>query len=192
MALRGFVSVCLLAFSLAGAAPALRAQGGDAELSGTLGWKTYVDADFGTAVDYPAELFAVEAGPPPRGSGRQFQTRDGRAKFTLYTLANDARQSPGSYLRNHLLLNPDALDYARVTRRFFAISGVRDQNVFYSRCNFSRLRSEPMRCIFLQYPEDETEAWDDIVTRISLSLHAEASGVGMASSRQDRQRRRRW
>ena len=191
MALRGFALLCLLAFALAGVAPALRAQGGDAELSGSLGWKTYVDADFGTAVDYPAELFSVEAGPPPRGSGREFKTRDGRARFALYTLANDAPQSPRSYLRDHLLLKPDALDYARVPRHFFAISGVRDQNVFYSRCNFSRLRSEPMRCIFLQYPEDETKAWDGIVTRISLSLHAESSGAGMASSRQDRQRTRR-
>ena len=53
------------------------------------------------------------------------------------------------------------------------------------------LAESPEGNVFLQYPEAETKAWDGIVTRISLSLHAESSGAGMASSRQDRQRTRR-
>jgi hypothetical protein len=146
-----------------------------------LGWRAYVDPAGGTAVEYPAQLFSVEAGDPERGSGREFRTDDGRARLIVYTLPNQERRSPRSYLDRHLVLAPQALDYSRVTRRFFAISGIRDDDVFYSRCNFPHRRHGDMRCIFLQYPHRETRDWDGIVTRISLSL-GEESRVGMALS----------
>ncbi len=145
-------------------------------------WRTYVDPDRGTAVDYPAALFSVEAGAPERGSGREFRTEDGRAQLIVYTLPNEERRNPRSYLERHLLLAPGALEYTRVARRFFAISGVRDADVFYSRCNFPHRRRGDMRCVFLQYPEREAKAWDAVVTRISLSLREEPLGAGMASS----------
>jgi hypothetical protein len=145
-------------------------------------WKTYVDPDRGTAVEYPAALFSVAAGAPERGFGQEFRTEDGRARLVVYTLPNEERRSPQSYLKRHLLLAPGALEYTRVTRQFFAISGVRDAEIFYSRCNFPQRRRGDMRCIFLQYPERETKAWDATVTRISLSLREEPLGAGMASS----------
>ena len=149
-------------------------------------WRTYVDPDRGTMVDYPAGIFSVAAGAPERGSGQEFQTEDGRARLIVYTLPNEERRSPRSYLRRHLLIAPGALDYTRVSREFFAISGVRDADVFYSRCNFPHPRRGDMRCIFLQYPQRETKAWDEVVTRISLSLREEPRGVGMASSERTR------
>src|ERR1051326_7364332 len=100
------------------------------------GWRTYVDSVSGTAVEYPARLFSVEAGAPERGSGQGFRTEDGRARLIVYTLPNEERRSPRSYLERHLVFAPRALDYTRVTRSFFAISGVRDDDVFYTRCNF--------------------------------------------------------
>jgi hypothetical protein len=148
-------------------------------------WRTYVDPDRGTAVEYPAGVFSVEAGAPDRGSGREFRTKDGRARLIIYTLPNEERRSPRSYLRRHLLLAPGALQYTRVARQFFAISGTRNDNVFYSRCNFPNRRHGDMRCIFLEYPERETKAWDAIVTRVSLSLRGQPSAAGMASSQRE-------
>jgi hypothetical protein len=152
-------------------------------------WKTYVDPDRGTAVDYPAALFSVRAGAPERGSGQEFRTEDGRARLIIYTLPNEERRSPRSYLKRHLVIAPGALDYTRVTEKFFAISGVRNADVFYSRCNFPRGQRGDMRCIFLQYPERETKAWDATVTRISLSLRDKTSEAGMASSEGSRRGR---
>jgi len=149
-------------------------------------WRTYVDPDRGTAVEYPAGIFSAQAGAPERGSGQEFRTPDGRARLIVYTLPNEERRSPRSYLRRHLLLAPGALEYTRVTGHFFAISGVRGDDVFYSRCNFPDRRRGDMRCIFLQYPERETKAWDTIVTRISLSLRGESISAGMASSERSR------
>ena len=149
-------------------------------------WQAYFDPDHGTTVEYPAAVFSVPAGAPERGSGQVFQTQDGRARLIIYTLANEERRSPRSYLRRHLLLAPGALEYTRVTRHFFAISGVRDADVFYSRCNFPHKRRGDTRCIFLQYPQSEEKTWDAIVTRISLSLRGESAAAGMAASERTR------
>src|SRR5204862_7513393 len=90
------------------------------------------------------------------------------------------------YLLRHLLLALGSLESTRVAGHFFAISGVRGDDVFYSRCNFPDRRRGDMRCIFLQSPERETKAWDTLVTRISLSLRGESISAGMASSERSR------
>jgi hypothetical protein len=129
-----------------------------------------VFAETGAAVDYPANIFNVEAGPSPRGTGRRLQTDDGRAEFMLYVAANEEHDSPGSYVRKYLAVPKAKLDYTRITDRFFVVSGSDSGRVFYSRCNYPRGPSGPMHCIYLLYPEAETHAWDAIVTRISRSL----------------------
>lgn len=131
-----------------------------------LGWQAYLDERTGTRVDFPASVFSVAAGEPERGTGRVFETVDGRAKFSAYSLDNAEGDTPRSYLRKFLKVDPSRIDYRRVTDRFFAVSGIRDGEVYYSRCNF-RGR---MHCIYIAYPERELRAWDGIVTRISLSL----------------------
>ena len=124
----------------------------------------------GTAVDYPANIFSVEAGPAPRGTGRRLQTDDGRAEFALYVSQNEDHDSPRSYVRKYLAVPKAKLDYTRITDRFFVVSGIQEGRVFYSRCNYPRGSSGPMHCIYLLYPQAETRAWDAIVTRISRSL----------------------
>jgi hypothetical protein len=54
-----------------------------------------------------------------------------------------------------------------VTPRFFAVSSYKGDKVWYDRCNFSR---GLVHCVLINYPAREEHAWDDIVTRISLSL----------------------
>jgi hypothetical protein len=73
-------------------------------------------------------------------------------------------------LASHLAIDKRILDYSRVTNRFFAISGVNEGQVFYSRCNFAPGPDPTIHCIYLYYPQHETRAWDATVTRISRSL----------------------
>ena len=129
-------------------------------------WAVFSEA--GTAVDYPANIFSVEAGPSLRGTGRRLQTDDGRAEFMLYVSPNDEHDSPRSYVRKYLAVPKAKLDYTRITDRFFVVSGIQEGRVFYSRCNYPRGPYGPMHCLL--YPEAETRAWDAIVTRISRSL----------------------
>lgn len=166
--MRGLWSVVTASLILA-AAP-LAANSVSAQ-DAALGWRPYVDERTGTRVDFPAGLFTVDAGEPERGTGRVFESADGRATFSAYALDNEEGHTPESYLRRFLKVDPGTIDYRRVTKRFFAISGVRDGRVYYSRCNFHGR----MHCIYLAYPERELRAWNGIVTRISLTLRAPAA-----------------
>jgi hypothetical protein len=132
-------------------------------------WTVYIDPTTGTRVDLPEGLF-VPVGPPQRGRGQRFRTRDGRAEFSIYKLDGARGETPRSYLQNNLKVPQRALGYQRVTRKFFAISALDKGRIFYSRCNFAAGRASSMHCIYLAYPAQEKKAWDGVVTRISLSL----------------------
>src|SRR5215207_969999 len=127
-------------------------------------WTTYTIPDTGTAVDFPSSVFSEEAGRPD-GYGRRFQTSDGRASITIQATPNVANDSPAAFLAKKN--PPPRIQYKRVTPRFFAVSSYRGDKVWYNRCNFSR---GVVHCVLINYPAREERAWDDIVTRISLSL----------------------
>src|SRR5947209_2061210 len=130
--------------------------------TGPAGWRTYVDPNTGTSLDYPANIFSITEGAPEQGTGQRFRSADNRAKLTVYQLANDQDDTPRSYLRRHLLVDPAHLGYERVTDKFFAISGIREDRTFYSRCNFAAGHKGAMHCVYLEYPEQETKSWDGI------------------------------
>jgi hypothetical protein len=132
-------------------------------------WTVFAD-EFGTAVDVPENVFPVDAGPSFRGTGRDLQSGDGRARLMIYMEDNDGRHTPASFVRANLAAPRDRLDYNRVTHRFFAISGVNDDQIFYSRCNFPHGVAGRLHCVYLAYPKAEVRRWDAIVTRISRSL----------------------
>jgi hypothetical protein len=162
-------SLLLITAVLVVASPRVaNAQRAEGSLGGGVGWSRYVDPRLGTTVDVPAGLFSAPAGKPSRGSGERFATADRRAQMAVYTMRNEAGDTPASYVRKNLKPNRRGLDYDRVTDRFFAISAINAGKVHYTRCNFGR--GGMIHCIDLTYPRRETRAWDGIVTRISLSL----------------------
>jgi hypothetical protein len=129
--------------------------------TGGLSWRTFEVPESGTRVDYPSGMF-MPRGAPKKGVGKKFERTDGRAVLSVYSLDNQAGDTPGTYIRKNLRVGKRALDYERIARSFFAISMERDGKIFYSRCN--------IHCFDLVYPQDEKRAWDAVVTRISLSL----------------------
>jgi|SRR5690349_18871152 hypothetical protein len=161
------VNMIVAGLLLAMSTIAVYAQNLDLQPSrGDLGWKSYIDPQNGTGVDFPTKLFPVDAGQTERGTGRIFESADGRARLSVYALGNDENDTPARYLQKFLKVDPSTVDYRRVTTRFFAISGIRDGEVYYSRCNFHR----QMHCIYISYPAEQMRAWDGIVTRVSLTL----------------------
>jgi hypothetical protein len=129
-------------------------------------WKTYSIPETSTSVEYPSSIFIERAGHAPDGYGERFQTADRRANLTIQAAANSANDSPASFLaKKH---PPSNIQYKRVTSRFFVVSSNKGDNVWYDRCNFA---SGFIHCILINYPAREERAWDDIVTRISLSLN---------------------
>jgi hypothetical protein len=146
----------ILAFVLATSVSILSAQ--------PIRWTIYTIPETGTSVDLPSSIFTEQAGRPD-GYGQRFQSADGRANLTIQAAANTSNDSPAAFLaKRH---PPPRVQYKRVTPRFFAVSSYKDDKVWYNRCNFSR---DLVHCVLINYPAKEEREWDDIVTRISLSL----------------------
>jgi hypothetical protein len=133
-------------------------------------WRILAVPDLGTRVQYPAAIFAVPQGSPEKGIGERLSTPDGRATLSVYSRPNDTGDTPATYLKNYLRMPRGQLQYQRVAPSFFAISAVKDDTIYYSRCNFSRSGNPAIHCLDLVYPAREKRAWDAIVTRISRSL----------------------
>ena len=129
-------------------------------------WRTYLGPRYGTSVDFPGAIF-VPAGRPDKGVGQRFKSTDGRASLSIYALGNETGEGPAGYLERNLRVGKSAIQYKRIARSFFAISMERNGLVYYSRCNFA---SRSIHCFDLEYPQEDKQAWDSIVTRISLSL----------------------
>ena len=121
----------------------------------------------GLIVQYPRDVFPVDAGAGDH-DGKVFATEDGRARLNLFTITNDRHETPKQFLRRSFPEDRRVLDYDRVASNFFAVSKSKNGRIYYRRCNFPN--DGVIRCVDLQYPAREERAWDDIVTRISLSL----------------------
>jgi hypothetical protein len=129
-------------------------------------WRKYVIPSTGAKVDIPVSIFTEDAGPPDGGvAGRRFFTQDHRANLTLQSVANPENDSPAAFLAKQR--PPADIQYKRVTARFFAVSSIRNGRTWYNRCNRA---SGYMNCVLINYPAAEDREWDDVVTRISLSL----------------------
>jgi hypothetical protein len=132
-------------------------------------WSVFVEPSLGTRMDLPSAVFSTSDGAAYRGVGRQFKTADGRAVVAIYSQRNDRRDTPASYLRKNFVFPRAAVAYERITRDFFAVSGINDGMIFYSRCNVSPTGAT-LHCFDMKYPAREKTAWDAIVTRMSRSL----------------------
>ena len=162
--------LCAIVIAAHGVNFAALAQSSRYSATPPLDWQTFIVPEFGTRVEYPAGIFTNTDGLAEKGLGERFSSADGRSFLTIYSRANEAHETPASYLKNNLRLERSALEYERVARSFFAISSNRDGLVFYSRCNFSADAGGAIHCFDLIYPQEQSRAWDEVVTRISRSL----------------------
>ena len=97
---------------------------------------------------------------------RRFTSPDGSAQFAYYSFENSRGESPANFLRRTLVMKPEQIIYRRIMPNFFVVSSIRNENIFYSRCNFSRR----VKCFYMEYPAEQKRSWDRTVTRMSYSL----------------------
>ena len=133
-------------------------------LADTVSWKKYGISETGTSVDIPSSIFTEQAGRPD-GYGQQFRTSDGRADLTIQSTPNRTGDTPAAFLEKK---NPPShILYKRITSNFFVVSSIKDNKIWYDRCNFT---SRLIHCVLINYPANEKRQWDGVVTRISKSL----------------------
>ena len=128
-------------------------------------WRRYVVPSTGTSVDMPVSIFTSDGGTPDGGTGRRFFTEDRRADLTVQSIPNPENDSPAAFLTR--MQPPAGIIYKRITSDFFVVSSVRDDRIWYNRCNRGR---GAMNCVLINYPAAEKRQWDEVVTRISRTL----------------------
>jgi hypothetical protein len=134
-------------------------------VAGEAEWRRYAIPSTGTSVEMPVSIFTRDAGPPEGGTGRRFFTEDNRADLTVQSVPNPDNDSPATFLAKK---NPPAgIVYQRVTPDFFVVSSVRNDRIWYNRCNRA---NGAMNCVLINYPAAEKRQWDEVVTRISRTL----------------------
>ena len=85
--------------------------------------------------------------------------------MTVQSVANPENDSPATFLAKKN--PPPGIMYKRVTPDFFVVSSIRNDRIWYNRCNRS---GGYMDCVLISYPAAEKRQWDGVVTRISHSL----------------------
>ena len=134
-------------------------------LAASIQWQRYVIPSTGTNVEIPVTIFSKDAELPDGGTGRRFYTDDRRADLTVQSVANPENNSPATFLAKKN--PPPGIIYKRVTPNFFVVSSIRNDRIWYNRCN----RSDGyMNCVLINYPAAEKRQWDGVVTRISHTL----------------------
>jgi hypothetical protein len=128
-------------------------------------WRRYVIPSTGTSVEMPVTIFTKDAGAPEGGTGRRFLTDDNRANLTLQSVPNPDNDSPAAFLASKN--PPTGIIYKRVTPNFFVVSSIRNDRIWYNRCNRA---NGAMNCVLINYPAAEKRQWDGVVTRISHTL----------------------
>ena len=128
-------------------------------------WVRYAVPETGAAVDIPSSIFTEDAGKPESGYGGRFLTSDRRADLTVQSISNDAGLSPAAFLASKN--PPPGIVYKRITPRFFVVSSLRKEKIWYNRCNFAE---RYVNCVLINYPAAEKRQWDGVVTRISNTL----------------------
>ncbi|CAN7501932.1 hypothetical protein LJR220_004541 [Bradyrhizobium sp. LjRoot220] len=128
-------------------------------------WQRYVIPSTGTNVEIPVTIFTGDAELPDGGTGRRFFTDDRRADLTVQSVANPENDSPAIFLAKKN--PPPGIIYKRVTPNFFVVSSIRNERIWYNRCNRS---ARTMNCVMINYPAAEKRQWDHVVTRISHTL----------------------
>jgi hypothetical protein len=152
--IRGLVSICAMVLTLS-CADAQAQQGN---------WRRYVVAETGASTDIPLEIFTEDGGKPQTGAGARFLTSDHRANLTVQSVPNEGL-SPARFLATKN--PPSSIVYKKITDRFFVVSSVRNDRIWYNRCNFA---GRYANCVLINYPAAEKRQWDGIVTRISNTL----------------------
>jgi hypothetical protein len=134
-------------------------------LAGEIEWQRYAIPSTGTSVEMPVTIFTRDAGPPDGGTGRRFFTDDNRADLTVQSVANPDNDAPATFLAKKK--PPPGIIYKRVTPDFFVVSSIRNDRIWYNRCNRA---NGAMNCVMINYPAAEKRQWDSIVARISHTL----------------------
>jgi hypothetical protein len=180
-----FTSVAALAVGLAlvstAAVAPRHAAARDSQPSRTANftdWATIYNTRFGFQVAYPSAILLPVASPEGN-DGRVLRSADGKARMIVATFDNTENLSLTAY-RSFLLsdiYNGTELDYQPLKPRWFVLSGVKGDQIFYERVTFS-CGGRLINSWALTYPAAERKLYDRVVERIAKTYSVGAGADG--------------
>ena len=137
-------------------------------------WITYRNDRFGFAIDYPADVFAVD----DRTLGdfwRLFVSHDGRARLLVTAGFNGKRLSTASYRQAVLdeTYQGASVEYAPLRKTWFVLAGSRGEEGFYERATFA-CDGRIIHRWRLTYPARERDTYSKIIEQNPPGLQARA------------------
>lgn len=154
-------SVLAIACCLVGASPGLAANFTSAD------WQELRHAKLGFRISVPADVFQADEARRSE-AGHIFVSGDGRAKLLVGAFANDEDLGLEEY-RQFLLgesYRGAAIDYAPVRKRWFVLSGTRDDEIFYERVSFT-CGGAMINSWAMLYPAAERGFYDPVLEAIA-------------------------
>ena len=126
-------------------------------------WKSYRDAGFGFALEYPADVFLPDPGAPREV--HSFVSRDARGRLLISAALSTNGATPAQYRRS-LMQGPykgAQFDYTPLRGTWFVLSGTLGTEMFYQRVTFACGGFHTWKLV---YPVSERTTYDRIVEEV--------------------------
>ncbi len=128
-------------------------------------WNTYTNARFQYSICYPEDLL----NPKPEatnGDGRRFTGKDGvrLIVFGRNNVLNESLKEMMEESASTLAANDGKITYGALKPNWFAISGVNENHIFYSKTFLSH---DQFKSFEITYPESAAAVWNPLISRIS-------------------------
>ncbi|MDB5737497.1 MAG: hypothetical protein JWO65_1165 [Sphingomonas bacterium] len=139
-------------------------------------WATYQNARFGTAAEYPSDVF-VSPTYSDNGDGVVLRAASG-AKLIISGGNNALNWTPKTYYDTIAKSDPRSrvVSYRLIKPKLLAFSGTTHGMIFYERDDFSD-PTGVIHTVHVEYPANLRTTYDPIVQRISHSLRWSAVRV---------------
>lgn len=129
-------------------------------------WTELRNERYGFSLQYPADVFVLER-TADAGDGQVFASKESDAKLLVGALANESGYTPTTY-QNYIAQHSYGqyrVDYRRLGRSWFALSGEGGGKTFYEKVMFS-CEGRLINSFAMIYPTDQRSTFDPIVEHI--------------------------
>lgn len=134
------------------------------------GFKTYSNDRFFYLVEYPADIFKMQAAPT-NNDGRTFRSKDGTAEMRVWGQFNALGRNLLEEYEESLKKCGKAQAYKAFRERYFVLSCTVRNRIFYQRTiHRGRTGPEIFFTLTIEYPKSQKRKFDPLVTRISRSF----------------------
>lgn len=133
-------------------------------------WQTYTNVRFAYSICYPADVLTAQ-GEAENSDGQKFLSKDGRGHALVYGSNNALGQSVSEAYSDEQEVEEKAgikITYKLLKPNYFVVSGSGKGKIIYQK---TVLAGEVYKTLHLEYPEDQKQAFDSIVSAMSGCFH---------------------